>query len=295
MLKIHSTLIPAVALALLTGCRTIPTDSLTAFSTGVTSARTQSQDAFAAVNEMIADTSLDFASKQPTLTEQSFSAGLDEESLQAWDQILEKLGHYAQDLQTLTSPDQARQFGAEAVNLSGELKDFGQHLQQAGLVNKSPSIGPAIATGFTELGELLIRLHGQLRARQVLTQTDPEVANILRGMADAVGSSSAHGIRGTVHAHWNQQLADRKGAFLSAADLAAKRQVAADFRELLRRRSTQDLVLVSLRRSLLQLADVHHALAQGQNATAQSAAAAIDNELQETRDLNKRFQEQLGK
>jgi hypothetical protein len=255
----------------------------------------QSQEAFGAVNSMVADASLDFAAKQPTLTEASFAAGLDDESLQAWDQILGKLQNYAQHLQALTSPDLAKQLGDAAVNLSGDLKDFGQHLQQAGLVNKSPSISPGIATAFTELGELVIRFQAQAHAREALATADPDVARIFRSMADSVGTSQTNGIRGTVHAHWDEQLAAQKVAFLSASDPAAKRQLASDFRDLLQRRSAQDLVLLSLRSSLLQLADLHHALAQGETWTAQSAAAAIAAEIQETRDIDNRLKDKLAK
>src|SRR5438105_12483291 len=122
--------------ALCSGCKTIPQDSVTAFSSGINTARTQSQEAFNAVNEMVADTSLDFAATQPHLLESSFAAGLDDESLAAWDQILAKLEKYAQHLQSLTSPDVAKSFDDEAVNLSGELKGFGEHLQQAGVISK---------------------------------------------------------------------------------------------------------------------------------------------------------------
>src|SRR5260221_1554003 len=242
---------------------------------------------------MVADTSLDFAASQPHLLESSFAAGLDEESLQAWDQILAKLEKYSQHLQALTSPDVAKAFDEEAVNLSGELKGFGEHLQQAGLVNKSPDISPAIATGFAKLGEIIIRSRSQARARKVLAETDAEAGRIFRTMADSVGPSQTKGIRGTVMSHWSQRLAEKKVAFGTAPDQAAKRQIAADFRDLLKRRDAQDLVLVSLRRSLLALADLHHALAQGQPWTAQSAAAAIDDEIKRTRDLNDLFKNKL--
>ena len=179
------------------------------------------------------------------------------------------------------------------MNLSGELKDFGQHLQQAGLANTSPQFNPAIATGFTKLGELIIRFHAQTRARQVMADTDAEIARIFRTMADSVGASRTNGIRGTVTSHWTQRLAEKTGAFLSAPDQAAKRQIAADYRDVLQRRSAQDLVLLSLRRSLLQLADLHHALAQGERWTAQSAGAAIADEISRTRELAERFKEKL--
>jgi hypothetical protein len=280
----------AVALATITGCRTVPSDSLGAFSSGVNGMRTQSQQAFAAVNELAADASVEYAAKQPHLAEASFAAGLDEESLQAWDEILQKIQNYAQHLLALTSPERGRQFADEAVNLGTELQDFGQHLAEGGLVNKSPSVSPGIASGFTELGKLIIEFQGQSHARHALVKADPEISRIFRNMADSIGATTTNGIRSTVHAHWDQRLADDKEAFLSA-DLDTKRKIASDFRDLLQRRSTQDLALASLRRSLLQLADLHHAVAQGEAWTAQSAVSAIQSELQYTRDLNARFSE----
>ena len=281
-----------LALSLLTGCRTISSDSLTAFTSGVGTARTISQETFSAVKQMVAEASLEYAVQQPRLTEASFAAGLDDESLAAWDQILANLERYAQHLQVLTSPDIPRQFGDAAVNLGSSFKDFGVHLQEAGLINKSPSINPGIAAGFTELGELLLHYQAERRAQKALAAADPEIARIMRALADSVGNSLTNGIRGTVHAHWDQRLAEEKTAFMGAAEADKKRQAASDFRDMLQRRSAQDLVLLSLRRSLLQLADLHHALALGDRWNAQSAAAAINAELQQTRDLNRRFQEQ---
>ena len=39
------------------GCKTIPTDSSTAFASGVTAVRTQSKEAFCGANDLIADAS----------------------------------------------------------------------------------------------------------------------------------------------------------------------------------------------------------------------------------------------
>jgi hypothetical protein len=276
-----------------TGCKTVPNTNLQAFSAGLTSAQTQSDEAFHAVNQMIADVSLDHAARQPHLLEADFSAGLDPGSIQIWDDILAKIGKYAQHIAALTSPDVAKSFDDEAVNLSGELKNFGDHLQSVG-VSQVPQLNPSLATGFTTLGELIIRYRAQARALEVLASTDQTIANIFETMADAIGPTQTNGIRGTVAAHWTQLLAEKKVAFLTA-DQAGKRQLASDFRDLLDRKATQDLVLVSLRHSLLQLRDLHHALAQGQPLTAQAAADAISDEIKRTRDLNDRFTAQLQK
>jgi len=287
------TLIGSAGLLVLIGCRTIPPDSTAALASGIASARAQSQEAFRAVNDLVADTTLDFAADQPILRESSFEAGLDDDSLQAWDQILGELEKYAGHLQALTSPELAGKFDDEAVHLAGELNDFGQHLAQAGLEGKTPAIGFSIATSFTKLGELLIRIHARARARHAMTETDGELGRILRGMADSLGASQTNGVRGTVTAHWAQRMAEKKVAFLGASDHAAKRQIASDFRDMLGRRAAQDLVLISLRRSMLHLASLHHALAQGESWTARSATAAIADEIQRTRNLSSRINDKL--
>jgi hypothetical protein len=292
-MKTYTRLMVLAGLVLLAGCTTVPPGGVTSFSTGLTAAHQQSAESFQAVNQLIADASLDYAASQPRLLEESFAAGLDEESLQRWSQVFEKLEHYAQHLQALTSPDVTKSFETEAVALSSELKAFGQHLQDAGLVQKVPELTPAIATGFTELGNLIIRFHSQAEALKALRLADPQVGIIFRTMADSIGATRTNGVRGTVFTHWTQNLAEKKAAFLTASDTSAKRQIASDFRDLLERRTTQDLVLVSLRRSLLQLADLHHALAQGERWTAQTASAAIADEVKRTRALYDRLKEQL--
>src|SRR5206468_56007 len=102
--------IVAALLALTAGCKTVPSADIQAFSAGVTAAQTQSTEAFHAVNEMVADVSVDYAANQATLRESSFAAGLDQGSLQTWDEILDKIGKYAQHIQALTSPDVAKAF-----------------------------------------------------------------------------------------------------------------------------------------------------------------------------------------
>jgi aminoglycoside phosphotransferase family enzyme len=173
--------------------------------------------------------------------------------------------------------------------LSGELRNFGQHLQQAGLAGKSPELSPGLATDFTELAELIIRFHSNARARDVLRNTDTEVGRICRSLGNSIGATRTNGLRGTVTAHWTQRLAEQKAEFLSKTNYTDKRALAATFRKLLQRQTSQDLVLLSLRRSLLHLAELHHALAQGDPLTAQSASAAIANEVQHSRDLYGRY------
>src|SRR5260221_14469891 len=92
----------AIALVATSGCKTVPQDSVSAFSSGINTTRAQSQEAFNAVNEMVADTSLDFAASQPHLLESRFAAGLHEERLQTWGQSPVKVETHSPRRQRLT-------------------------------------------------------------------------------------------------------------------------------------------------------------------------------------------------
>jgi hypothetical protein len=277
-------------LSLVCGCRTVPQDSLASFSTGLTTAKSQSTDTFKIVNDLIADASIDYAAKQPTLTESSFAAGLDDASILVWEQALGELEQYAEYLQSLTSPALAKQFEDESINLSSELMAFGDHLGKS----KAPEISPSLAAGFTELGQLIIRLKGQTAALKVLAESDSEIRHILFTMSDSIGYSCTNGMRGTVNAHWNQLLAAKKLEFISQSDISKRLAIAADFRDLMQRRATQDIVLVSLRQSLMNLAALHHALAHGESMDARTYGASIVEEMKHTKELSARFQEALG-
>src|SRR5262249_20247517 len=125
-------------------------------------------------------------------------------------------------------------------------------------------------------------------------KTDPEVRNIFTRMASSIGSSNAEGIRGTVKTHWNDNLALKKAEFVGTQDSAKRKQVAAAFQDMLKKRAAQDSILVSLRRSILALADLHHALATGQTHSAQECLSAISQELDHTLDLATRIGSKPG-
>jgi glucose-1-phosphate thymidylyltransferase len=67
------------------------------------------------------------------------------------------------------------------------------------------------------------------------------------------------------------------------------------FQGMLLKRAAQDSALVSLRRSLLALAELHHALALGQSWNAQKALQTVSEEAKRTAELRARFQEQTSK
>jgi hypothetical protein len=273
----------------------VPSDSVATFSSAVTAEKSHSMEAFTAVNQLMADASLDYAAKQPTLSEANFTAGLDQNGLQVWEEAFEKLERYAQHLQTLTSPELSKDFEDQSVNLAGDLQAFGDRLQKEGAISQAPKFDPTLAAGFTELGSLVIRLKAQSDAKRVLIGADPHIREVLLGMAGSIGGSTAEGVRGTVKTHWNMLLAEKKLDFLEAQDLAKRREVAAAFQSLLLKRAAEDSALLSLHDSLISLADLHHALATGEAWSARKTLDVLSDEMTRTTELKASFQQKVNK
>ncbi|HEX4342384.1 MAG TPA: hypothetical protein VH255_03280, partial [Verrucomicrobiae bacterium] len=71
---------------------------------------------------------------------------------------------------------------------------------------------------------------------------------------------------------------------------ADKLTIATKYAGLLNSATSQDLALASLQKSLLALADAHHALAAGDALGVSVAVADVEAELQNTANLTARFQ-----
>ena len=108
-------------------------------------------------------------------------------------------------------------------------------------------------------------------------------------MADTIGATRNEGLRGTVHANWDQRKAAQQVAFLDSKVSTARRAIAVQYAGFLRQQTLQDLALGDLRRSLLSLADAHRALASGRNTDLASAVAAVEQGMQNTLGLANRF------
>lgn len=314
----HRNLIPpafglAVILALATGCKTIPLSSVQSFSTGVTSAQTQSGETFAAVNDLIAADQLEDAAHATNLTEKLFVVVLDPKSLAVWDETFAKLEAYSLHMQALISPDLTKDFVAESENLGVELQTFGKRLQEEKIVATAPEIPPGVATAFTEVGSLLIRYKAQHDALRIAAAASPSINGALQTMAESIGDTARHGIRGTVQAHWEGRLADTQEKFkiadekmqktiaadptskqsILADGLAAKKPIAEEFLTQMQTRDTQDALLAALRRSLLNLANLHSALAKGSDVDSRRFAQMIADEVKAARNIYSDFKTKL--
>jgi len=190
----------------------------------------------------------------------------------------------------LTSSGVAGDYENAVVNLAIQLKQTGDDLNSQKTISAEPTLSPSLATAFTELSSLVLRAKAQHGARAILVQADPTVRQIFTNMAAAIGDSQNKALRGTVHAHWEQNKAKLKVAFLGTDKPKERRSLAAQYATMLAGEVTQDLALASLQHSFFALADAHHALATGRNASLAAAINTVEQEIQHTYDLSTRFQ-----
>jgi len=190
----------------------------------------------------------------------------------------------------LTSPDLTKDYKDSAANLAGEIKTTGEKLKDAKLTSGAPEVSAFLSTAFSKLGDLLLRAKAGSDAKKILTSTDPTVREIFVRMADAIDASGQRqGIRGTVLAHWQQRKSELVASFVSTQDQAERRGLVVKYAALLTQQRTQDMVLVSLRRSFLALADAHHALANGRNVGVTEAISIVEQEVKDTKELFNKF------
>ncbi len=274
------------ASALLLGCKSVPSDKLAAFSTGVTTAKTQADTAFTAVNTLASDAIIDYAAKQDSLNEANFFQVLEPSAVAKWDQAFSALEKYSQSLILLTSKDVNKDYKDATVALASQINATGETLQKDGLISSKPQLSAGVAAAFSELGSIIINARATSEAKNIIRRADPKVSQICNGMADLIGANNSRGIRGTVSAHWALLKAVKQADFLKTAKDAPKRHdLAVAFGQALAQQTAQDLTLASLQKSLRALADAHHGLAADSKFDVAAAVASIKQEAAETNDI----------
>ncbi len=283
------TTIALLAAPLLFGCSSIPNASVQTFATGVTAAKSQTDLAFQAIVDVSSPSIIEYAAAQPKLSDANFLPVLDRQSVATWDEIFTALQKYSQNLVLLTSPNLTKDYEDAAVGLATEVKQAGDDLKNQKVISQSPPSSASFAAAFTELGDLLLKFKAQHDAKAVLLETDPKIKQVFAAMANAIGSSSTNNLRGTVRANWEQRKDQQKVAFLEAKP-PDRPAIATKYASMLNSENTQDLALQALSRSLLALAEAHHALANNQSANVSAAVSAVEQQLQNTLMLADRFQ-----
>lgn len=278
MLKLRLTIIFVGALSFI-GCASIPSDKVTAFSSGLSTAKTQVNTAFAAVNALTADEVIDFAASQSKLVDENFYAVLDPTAIGKWNAAFDGLSKYAQGLTVLTSPDVTKDYKAATAELGAQIENTGNKIKSAGLSSKAPDLSPGIATAFVTLGNFILKEKAAKDAKEIARKTDPTVAQVFHFMDDNIQT-----IRGTVRANWERKKKRTDIEFRTAAQ-SDKRRLAAEYADLKDKQLQQDDALTSLQRSLRALVDAHHAIAAGSQYGVQEAIAVVKDEAKDTKDI----------
>lgn len=267
----------SVALLLVAACASVPPADVLEFRNGAHAVNVQLDTTFASVNELASADAIDRAATLPSLTEDEVAPVLKREDIAKWDTAFAAIDRYAANLNLLLSPDHADEFGEAAEGLGSALDGL------------NLNVSPGVATGFAELGRLLIIAKAESDAISAARIADPAMQQIFSAMAEAVGETNQDGIRLTVWSHWTDtRMASQKLAF-KETNPSARRAIVAAFVDLRDKRDAQDLQLSSLRQSLLNLAVAHHALAEGSNVDLSTAISRIQEELAATRALHEHF------
>jgi hypothetical protein len=286
--------VSGAALLVLAGCSTVPLRSVESFSKGIAATRNQTVIAFQGVTDLTSDAMVDYAARQPTLNDASVLFVLDPGSRAAWDRVFAGLESYAQTLVLLESPHLAQEAGKSATGLGREIKNAGESLSGPDLSAEDRKLFGSLSAAVTKLGDLVLRTEARSGARGVLIAADPVVRGVFVQMAEAIDPGDRRGIRGTVNGHWNQRKGRLTTEFLETQDISQKRRLAREYADLMGQQMNQDMALNSLRRSLLALADVHHALAYGNEREVAVAMAVVDQETRALEELSKNFKTGSG-
>jgi hypothetical protein len=271
------------------GCASVKQDKLKTFADGVSTAKAQSDDAFISVNALASNAVIDYAAKQTTLKDEYFFEVLDAESIARWDGLFLAMQKYTQSLALLTGTDITKNYRDATSDLAAQVTETGQKLKTEGLISSAPQLSAGLATAFAELGNVLLEAKAGADAKNAIRKADPAVQKIFLKMASIIGANGKSGIRGTVYTHW-QLIKGAESVDFLEADATAKRSTAAQFADALSKQRAQDSVLASLHKSLLALAEAHHALALDSKLEVTAAVAVVEQEAKNTKDIYDKMQ-----
>ena len=278
----------------LSGCKTIDSAAAAKFAASVTTVKSQADEALNNAAKLTRDQGVAFVATRPTLTESDFAETPTSEVIAGWDDALSTMEAYALNLAALSAPDITKDFDAAATNLFNQFTQTANKIQPGSLTSSASTVA-GLATAFSEAGRLILAAKSQATARKVAAATDDQIRTVLNLLAAEIGADHVNPcLRTTIYRSWSTKAEALTSSFLRGENLAAKTAVAQQYADMLAQRTAQDQSLLGLRRSLLALADAHHALAQGNETSIQTALTIVLGELQRTRDLNQQFNAALS-
>jgi hypothetical protein len=267
-----------ILVVFLWGCATVDPQSLTRFKQGLSVVRTESQAILLEFNRFVRDLQLDRAATLPNLKESDVAPGLDAESMGRWNAALEALSLYASALEALAAP-------AGAARVEASLKSLGDRIVALNLGKDLAGPGAKeISQAIGHIGKLIVETAAKRKALEIALEADPSVRAVLVQMAGMIGGDQAGGgLRTTMWSNWSTRAARLQEDFLEKG--ANKRKIAAAYAEAVEGRQATDAALGALRKALLDLADLHTAVARGRSADASEIIAFLRQEVAFARKL----------
>jgi len=251
------TVLLALSVAL-SGCAGPSQKSVADWHDAVVAVRDQSATTFRGVNDLVREAQLKRAATLANLKESDFQAGLDAQSIGAWNRALDSLAAYGAALSALLSPELTAGVGDSTKGLGESIATS----SKSTVFQKQPGLASALG----KLGGKLASLAAAQSAKSIMGQTDKAVGEVLDQMARMINDDSGDketGIYQTVHANWTLQADEVRAEFLRAQTPVDKRDVATRYAAVLEQRDAADSALLGLRRSILELAAAHSRAAAG--------------------------------
>jgi hypothetical protein len=260
------------------GCKTAAPESATKFREGLAVVQNDSQKIFVEFNALVREVQLDRAEKLTNLRESDVAPALDAESVGRWNMALEAMSLYASALMTLADP-------ARAKEVETSLKALGDHIVALCPPKEAASSqGGELTQAVSHIGGLVTDVAARRKALELACEADPSIRVVLLQMAGMIGcDQTTGGVRTTMWTNCTLRADQLRGDFLAAR--ANKRKVAATYATAIESRQASDAALCALRRALLDLADVHTAMAQGRSADAAEVIQFMRQEVAYAKEL----------
>lgn len=264
----------------LVGCASVDPVSVTKFKQGLSIVQTESQSLLLEFNRFVRDLQLDRAATLPNLKESDVTPGLDVDSIIRWNTAIEAMSLYASSLETLVAPEGATNVEESVTSLGNRI------IALTPSKDSTQSKGDELTKAIGHIGKLLTEADAKSKALQVARHADPWVRACLSQMGDMIGMDhESGGIRTTLWSNWTTRSDQYRKNFEKPG--ADKRQIASTYATAIEGRVTSDAALGSLRKSFLDLADLHTAVAQGRSADAGAIVSILREEVAYAKQLLK--------
>jgi hypothetical protein len=252
-----------VAAGTISGCAALRPDlsqDVAGIRSGVTAARQQANDSFAAANELVRDQAIERKVRLPEtiLRVQDFPVTVSPEAARQWDNAFDILDQYGAALESLVDEQRSRATG-DSIGALGQALNSSAVLQA--------KIPASLVSVFATFGQALVQASAERKAVEVMRATDPAFHRVVGGMAAAIGTPAEAGsLANDVQSQWENSMLpqlENDYAAVPPADMDHRRKILEAYTQAMADRDKQLDNLQQLQRSLVALGEAHSAAARG--------------------------------